>query len=123
MPPPEGAPPPQDIKEAFSRRARMKKRGRADIMNDKLRLYELLQAERLSGVLVDAAVWLICTQRAVHHLDSICLGNLDGGHQMTEHIKNVLQSTGVDCNDRTATVRLRYVSTGRAVLDLPSPGP
>ncbi len=76
----------------------MKKRGRTDIMNDKLRLYELLKNDNLHGVLVDAAVWVVCGDNAVRSLDYICLGNLDGGHQMTDHLKTALESLGVDCS-------------------------
>jgi hypothetical protein len=83
----------------------MKKRGRTDIMNDKLRLYELLKNDNLHGVLVDAAVWVVCGDNAVRSLDYICLGNLDGGHQMTDHLKTALESLGVDCSGTTATVR------------------
>ena len=83
----------------------MKKRGRTDIMNDKLRLYELLKNDNLHGVLVDAAVWVVCGDNAVRSLDYICLGNLDGGHQMTDHLKTALESLGVDCSATTATVR------------------
>ncbi len=132
-------PHPQEIKEAFSRRARMKKRGRTDIMGDKLRLYEKLQSSALHGVLVDAAVWLICSDATVQALDHICLGNLDGGPQMLTHIKNALeqqpppqQPTGVqqqqqqqpvDCSHCTAAVRLSceeafFMHYALAALDL-----
>ena len=93
------------LREVFARRPRMKKRCRSDIMNDKLRLYELLKSYDLHGVLVDAAVWVLCADSAVRSLDDICLGNLDGGHQMTDHLKTALGSLGVDCSATTATVR------------------
>jgi tRNA-intron lyase len=113
----------EEIKEVFGRRPRHKKRFGNDIVCDKLKLYELLQSYRLHGVLVDAAVWLVCSSAAVKSLDHICLGNLDGGHGMTAYLRQELKSIGVDVTGMECTVRLSldeafFMHFALAALDL-----
>lgn len=87
--------------EVGSRRPRHKKRRRHDIQTDRLRIYSELQSEELKGLIIDSAVWVCVRHDVVKKLDHACLGNLDGGNQMTVYINETLNS-----NIHGKTVRL-----------------
>jgi tRNA-intron lyase len=78
------------------KRAKGKKRHRKDIITQHLQLYEHLQSRNLHGVLLDAAVWVCAEDDIVHKLDCLCLGNLDGGPETANHVRELLRAAGVD---------------------------
>jgi tRNA-intron lyase len=79
-----------------TKKAKGKKRHRKDIITQHLQLYEQLKARDLHGVLLDAAVWICAEDDIVHKLDCLCLGNLDGGLETAEHVRNLLRAGGIE---------------------------
>lgn len=78
------------------RRPKHKKRRRWDIQTDKLKVYSEIKSSRLTGVILDTAVWLCVPSEIVKMLDSACFGNLDGGSGTATFIKDSLKSVDVD---------------------------
>jgi hypothetical protein len=72
------------------RKPKGKKRRRGDIKTRHLDLYGDLKARNLHGVLIDSAVWMCAEDDVVHALDCLCLGNLDGGTAMADHVRCLL---------------------------------
>lgn len=75
------------------RKPKGKKRPRRDIITRHLDLYGDLKARNLHGVLIDSAVWICAQDDVVHALDCLCLGNLDGGAVMADHVRCLLLSS------------------------------
>lgn len=67
-----------------------KKRRRNDVRVSHIQLFQHLQANKLRGVLLDAAVWVCVGDDTVHKLDCLCLGNLDGGAGTAAHVASLL---------------------------------
>jgi tRNA-intron lyase len=91
--------------EVGFRRPRHKRRRRHDIQTDKLRIYAELKSKGLKGLILDSAVWVCASHATVKALDHACLGNLDGGDQMTTYLKDLLGSSD-DVIQDGKTVRL-----------------
>lgn len=53
-----------------------------------------LKPHNLQGLLLGTAVWLACDGTAVYLLDTLCLGNLDGGEGTAQGVAQQLAATG-----------------------------
>lgn len=79
-----------------TKKAKGKKRHRRDIITQHLQLYEALKARELHGILLDAAVWICAEDDVIHKLDCLCLGNLDGGSETANYVKDLLAAAKTD---------------------------
>lgn len=53
-----------------------------------------LRPHNLQGLVLDASVWLCCDDKAVHLLDTLCFGNLDGGAGTAAYVRERLAAAG-----------------------------
>jgi tRNA splicing endonuclease len=75
------------------RRFKGKRRTR-QINTNHLHLIADLKSRGLSGLVLDAAVWLCVDEPTRHALDALCFGNLDGGAGTAAHVRALLESAG-----------------------------
>lgn len=60
----------------------------------RLQVYGELKPRGLQALILDAAVWLCCDDGVAHQLDTLCLGNMDGGAGTAAHVRRLLEEAG-----------------------------
>lgn len=73
---------------------KMKRWRRRDLNTNLLKVYGELKPRGLQALILDAAVWLCCDDGVAHQLDTLCLGNMDGGAGTAAHVRRLLEEAG-----------------------------